>query len=64
MSESRYSPQKKFKRWGRVDSVVGTFEQAKSWLEMMKSVLPIPVFFIGLDPDWPDVDVFRGTSSN
>ena len=55
---------KEFKRWGRMDSAVGTFEQAKSWLEMMKPVLPIPILLLGLDPGWPDVQVFRGTSSN
>ena len=57
-----------FKRWGRMDSAVGTFEQASLWLGQMKPVLPIPLVLVGLNPQdsgstaiWDDPGVFRGT---
>ena len=51
------------KGWARMDSAVGTFELATSWLEMMRPIMPIPILVIGLSADdWPATDVFRGTS--
>lgn len=57
-----------FKKWGRMDSAVGTYEQACQWLKRMRPVVPIPLVLIGLNPrddagaeDWEAPDVFRGT---
>jgi hypothetical protein len=51
-----------FKRWARMDSAVGTFDQFKAWLREMRPILPIPMLLVGLDaPDWDKTDVFRGT---
>ena len=55
------------KAWGRMDATVGTFGQAKLWLEKMRPVMPVPIVVVGLsaaDPDgtpWPLSDAFRGT---
>lgn len=57
-----------FKAWGKVDGAVGTFEQARLWLTLMKPVLPIPLVLVGLKArdvggvfDWAETNVFRGT---
>lgn len=58
---------KSLKTWGRMDAAVGTFAQAKLWLEKMRPVMPVPIVVVGLhaaDPDataWPASDAFRGT---
>lgn len=58
---------KSLKTWGRMDAAVGTFSQAKLWLEKMKPVMPVPIVVVGLhaaDADgtpWPGSDAFRGT---
>jgi hypothetical protein len=50
------------KRWGKMDSAVGTFEVACAWLEMMRPIMPIPVLVVGLDAEgWHSSTVFRGT---
>lgn len=55
------------KVWGRMDAAVGTFGQAKLWLEKMKPVMPVPLVVVGLhasEPDgtpWSGSDAFRGT---
>lgn len=53
------------KAWGRMDPAVGTFERARTWLEIMRPIMPIPVLVIGLsDEDFTPVDVFRGTTKS
>lgn len=54
-------PTPRFKRWGRMDGTVGTYERACLWLEMMKPVMPSPIVIIGLDPTWRQSNLFRGT---
>jgi hypothetical protein len=51
------------KAWAKMDSAVGTFELATSWLEMMRPIMPIPLLVVGLSAnDWAPTDAFRGTS--
>ena len=51
------------KAWAKMDSAVGTFELAASWLEMMKPIMPVPILVVGLSAaDWTSTDAFRGTS--
>jgi len=50
-----------FKRWGRMDNAVGSYDRACLWLEKMKPVMPIPIAIVGLQPDWAPTDLFRGT---
>lgn len=50
------------KRWGKMDSAVGTFELAIAWLEMMRPIMPIPILVVGLSAEgWLTSDAFRGT---
>lgn len=55
------------KNWGRMDGAVGTFHQAKLWLEKMRPVMPVPIAVVGLHAaetdgtPWPESDAFRGT---
>lgn len=55
------------KTWGRMDGAVGTFNQARLWLEKMRPVMPVPIVVIGLHAAdangerWPESDAFRGT---
>lgn len=50
------------KAWAKMDSAVGTFELATSWLEMMRPIMPVPVLVVGLAiGDWTPTDAFRGT---
>jgi hypothetical protein len=51
------------KGWARMDSAVGTFEVAQTWLEMMRPIMPVPILVVGLSAgDWVPTDAFRGTS--
>lgn len=61
---------KAMRNWAKMDSAVGTFERAKSWLDLMKPVLPIPIAMVGLVPatdaaGWDPAarSVFRGTQT-
>jgi hypothetical protein len=61
---------RRFKTWAKMDSAVGTFDKAWSWLELMRPVLPIPILMVGVEPAtdgalWDDdaSSVFRGTKS-
>ena len=55
------------KTWGRMDGAVGTFDQAKLWLEKMRPVMPVPIVVVGLHAadvqgePWVGTDAFRGT---
>ena len=50
------------KKWAKMDGTVGTFELARSWLEMMKPIMPIPILMVGLTADGCEPsDAFRGT---
>lgn len=50
------------KRWAKMDSAVGTFDQFRAWLREMRPILPVPLLLVGLEADgWDEVDVFRGT---
>lgn len=55
------------KRWGKMDAAVGTFDQARLWLEKMRPVMPVPIAVVGLGAagadgaSWVTTDAFRGT---
>lgn len=52
------------KRWARMDSAVGTFQQFQAWLREMRPILPVPLLLIGLEADgWSDTTAFRGTGA-
>ena len=57
------------KRWGKMDSAVGTFERARLWLQKMRPVMPIPILLIGLKAEsnngvrWAETRTFRGTAA-
>ena len=57
------------KKWGSMDSSVGTYEQACQWLELMRPVIPLPIALVGLHPSdsksavWAATRVFPGTGS-
>ena len=66
------------KKWGSMDSSVGTYEQACQWLELMRPVIPLPIALVGLHPSdstlrclprllqsavWAATGVFPGTGS-
>lgn len=43
------------KKWGRMDSSVGVFEEVSLWLEVMRPILPIPMALVGLSSyGWED----------
>ena len=56
------------KSWGKMDSSVGTFDQASRWIQIMRPVIPLPLAIVGLFPrdlsgeQWPETDAFPGTS--
>lgn len=55
---------KSLKAWARMDGAVGTYEKACLWLQLMRSILPVPIMVVGLDAaGWAPVstDIFRGT---
>ena len=52
------------KRWARMDSAVGTFQQFRAWLREMRPILPVPLMLIGLEAEgWPMGTAFRGTDT-
>jgi hypothetical protein len=45
-----------------MDGSVGTFELARTWLELMRPIMPIPILIMGLDCEgWAPSYQFRGT---
>ena len=54
-------PTRDFKAWGKMDSAVGVHDRACLLLEKVGPVLPVPIAVLGLDPQWPATDIFRGT---
>lgn len=53
------------KAWSRMDSAVGTFEQAVAWMDALAPLLPSPLVLVGLHPrtdssTWEATDAFPG----